>query len=354
MKKSRKLFVLSGSERDVNIVIEELSCRYKALISANFCTENDICAIFNINKSIVCAQENFSILPNKFLKDAICIKIINNWSINKNDLTQDFINIDAESIPCQFKMIADKYNCDLGDETEDVFALTGNKIIKNCNLCAPCSSSDNGKNINRVIYMNDNFFVMPTLGGFLKGDLLIIPKRHVFSIASLPKDFRSDFLKVLSDTKYILNLTYKVSDFLIWENGSNMHSKNIAKDSITHANVHIVPTSKVTAKIIKEKYNVPLSPISFDQLTNYSNASYLLLKSDDGWEICSDPRFYIPRQFVRQVLAERYNIPGDQWNWRIHPLIDSLNRTTDQITSALKANWSKLPNHIRENCRMFL
>ena len=71
MKKSRKLFVLSGPERDVNIVIEELSCRYKALISANFCTENDICAIFNINKSIVCAQENFSILPNKFLKDAI-------------------------------------------------------------------------------------------------------------------------------------------------------------------------------------------------------------------------------------------------------------------------------------------
>ena len=128
MKKSRKLFVLSGSERDVNIVIEELSCRYKALISANFCTEKDIRAVFNINKSIVCAQENFSKLPCTLLKDAIFIRIINNWSINKDNLDQNIINIDSESIPYQFKMIADKYNCDLGDETENVFALKGKKL----------------------------------------------------------------------------------------------------------------------------------------------------------------------------------------------------------------------------------
>lgn len=354
MKKTRKLFVLSGLEEDVNIVIEELSCKYTALIATSFCTDDDICAVFSINKSIVCSKENFSTLHNKLLEDAIYIKIINNWSLNKNDLKQNFINIDAESIPHQFKMIADKYNCDLGDEKEETFALKGDKIIKNCNLCAPCSFSNNDKTKARVIYMNDNFYVMPSLGGFIKGDLLIIPKRHVFSIASLSKDFRSDLLKVLSDIKYILNLTYGVSDFLIWENGSNIYNKNIAHDSITHANVHIVPTSRLTANTIKEKCNIPLVPISFDQLAKYSNTSYLLLYSDDGWVIFSDPRFYIPRQFVRQLLAEQYNIPDDQWNWRTNPLINNLNQTAYQITTALKANWSILPNHIRENCKMFL
>lgn len=352
MKKTRKLFVLFGADNDVNEALEALSCRYKALIAVNSVTESDINAIFSINKSIACSQESVSKLPCKLIKEAISIKVRNNWSImKKSEIDSNFINVDLESIPNQFKIIADKHNCDIGDETSNVFKLKGKNVTENCNFCNNFSS----KTENKIIYMNNNFFVMPALGGFLKGYLLIVPKIHVFSIANLTKELRSDFLKVLSDIKYILNLTYNTSDFLIWENGSNRYSKNIAHDSITHATIHILPTSTVNSSIIKEKYNVPLVPISFDQINNYSNTSYLLLKSyNEGWEICSNPLFYIPRQFIRQVLAERNYIPNDQWNWKVNPLVDSLTKTANDISTALQANWFKLPEHIKENTKNYL
>ena len=61
-----------------------------------------------------------------------------------------------------------------------------------------------------------------------------------------------------------------------------------------------------------------------------------------------DSNLYIPRQYVRQLLAEEYNIPGEGWNWRTHPYFEKMSMTDNQITSMLKENWDNLPQRIKD------
>ena len=99
----------------------------------------------------------------------------------------------------------------------------------------------------------------------------------------------------------------------------------------------------------------PFEELSFEQLPDYTKESYLLIqKSASSWIICQNPNLYIPRQYVRQLLADEYNIPGECWNWRIYGFEDKMHETDKQIMNTLKTNWDKLPERIKERTKMYL
>ena len=76
--------------------------------------------------------------------------------------------------------------------------------------------------------------------------------------------------------------------------------------------------------------------------------------SSSTWKICQNPNLYIPRQYVRQLLAEEYNIPGECWNWRTHPHFNKMDLTNIQIVSTLKENWNNLPQRIKDRTKNHL
>lgn len=90
-------------------------------------------------------------------------------------------------------------------------------------------------------------------------------------------------------------------------------------------------------------------------ISKYCSDSYLLIQdSQSVWKICQDSNLYIPRQYVRQLLAEEYHIPGECWNWRTHPYFDKMSLTDKQIISMLKENWDKLPQRIKNRVKNHL
>ena len=95
----------------------------------------------------------------------------------------------------------------------------GKKIVPVC-LFGTHDIFDKKINMSRIVYQSDNFFVIPTLGQFINGYLLIIPISHIMSNAELDSSLREEFLTVLDDITYILELTYHTSNFLVWENGT--------------------------------------------------------------------------------------------------------------------------------------
>lgn len=352
MQKTRNLFILKGRKSDVDKVLGSLQFKgLTELPSSVKLTVKDVLNEFNNNKSIVCSN-----LPQQFEGDAIEIDVINSSKniISKN---RNFINLLAGNISKQFQTIADVYKCDIGDHKSNSSGLNGIPTSKDCPYCIYLNNKhiDKSLDINHTIYKSSNFFVMPTVGEFIKGYLLIIPNEHIMSMAQLSSDLHQEFLDVLDDVITILKLTYPVNNFLVWENGTGNGGIGKAKSSIVHSHVHVAP-STLNPTTIQCISGFSLIKISYRDLSLYGNHSYLLVKgkNNDEWWINDNPDLYIPRQYVRQLIAEEYELIGDTWNWRTNPFINLIQSTSKDIQNTLIENWVSLPSRIKKNTKNYL
>lgn len=353
MQKTRNLFILKGKKSDVDLVLGNLQFKgLTELPSSNLVTMQDVLHEFNNNKSVVC----FS-LPKELETCAIEINVINTNDINFMK-DKNCINVFEGNLPRQFLSIADIYDCDIGDHKSNSSGVNGAPSSLDCPYCIYINNNHFDKilsNIRRTVYKSENFFVMPTIGAFIKGYLLIIPNKHVMSMAELSSDLLQEFLDVLDDVTAILKLTYHVKDILVWENGTGNGGIGKAKSSIVHSHVHVAP-SKLNAIKIKDLSGFPLTRISYQDLSLYGNHSYLLIEgtNNDEWWINDNPDLYIPRQYVRKLIAEEYELSGEIWNWRKNPYVNLILATCKDIQDALIRNWDLLPTRIKENTRDYL
>ena len=344
MKRTRNLFVLDGNFSNIKNIVGVLQFKGITILTPESCTKQTIWEVFKNNKSVLTYS---CTVPNYFKDIAIYIVIEDNTV--SNDANINHININSSDIIHDFQVIADKYNCDIGDHISNSSGLNGAPTVEDCVYCKNFSSRSP-----RIVYESSNFLVVPTVGEFITGYLLIIPKRHTMSLAEFTKSELLEFLQVLDDVCYILHLTYNTSDFLIFENGTGKSGKGKAKDSIVHAHVHVA-RSRLTVNKIKEISGFHFNNIKYDEIPQFTNHSYLLIRdSDDSWAISSNPNLYIPRQYIRQLLAEEHGIMGEQWNWRKYPFYELITKTMKEISTALDNNSVYLPRRIAERTKNYL
>lgn len=344
MKKTRNLFILVGSPTDLSIVLGTLN--FKGLISNDYgmpISAEQISEAFSKNKSVACAADDY---PGEIPQDAIIINVMRSTGAGCQ-INAPIILADLYDVATQFAKITDKLGFDIGDHKSNSSGLNGTPTIEDCVYCRYLAG-DVGIN-ERSLYRSKNFFVMPGVGQFTTGYVLIMPIEHIMSNAELKPVELKEFEDVLEDMEYILKLTYG-KNVLVWENGSGHSGIGKAKDSIVHSHVHLAP-SNLTTDVIAEVSGYPFTEILLEDLALYKEHSYLLVRTPDKthWYINNDPKLYIPRQYVRQLLAEEYNIPGDMWNWRTYPFVEKLHQTVADIQKALSDNWDDLPERIKEN-----
>lgn len=344
MKQPRNLFILVGTPTELSIVLGTLN--FKGLISNDYgmpITLDQISEAFAKNKSVACAANDY---PGEIPKEAIIINVVRSTGAIFR-LHAPIILVDLPDIANQFATLVDKLGYDIGDHKSNSSGINGTPTIKDCVYCRYLAG-DVGIN-ERTIYRSKNFFVIPATGQFVRGYLLIMPIAHIMSNAELDAEALTEFKEVLSDVEEILRLTYG-KDVLVWENGSGHSGIGKAKDSIVHSHVHVAPSSLTTDNIANVS-GYPFTEIRLEDLRLYNQNSYLLVRTPDKehWIINDDPALYIPRQYVRQILAEEYGVRGDMWNWRTYPFLDNLHQTVVDIQTCLSANKEKLSARIREN-----
>lgn len=333
MKRTRNLFLLVGSKPNVSKVLAEL--KFKGMVSFPYGVEISDTFVNNVykdNKSIVCAVEDYS--GKEFLENAIVLS------------ATDLVN--APNIAKAFEKIVNAENCDIGDHRSNSSGLNGTPTVADCAYCRYLAGfpADN----ERTVYKSDNFFVIPTVGQFIHGALLVIPFEHIMSIGELSHSLLDEFQVVLDDVEYLLKLTYHCPKVLVWENGSGNCGIGKAKDSIVHAHVHMYP-SQYTSESIQDVSGFPFDTISLTELSQYQEHSYLLMRTPDysKWKINNNPSLYIPRQYVRQLVAEEHGVPGEGWNWRTHPFSEKMYETVEQIKATIEENMNILPERIKRN-----
>lgn len=347
MKKTRKCFVIEGNRVHVSYVLSQL--QFKGLITApcGIPTDtNDMENVFRYNKSYVFASEDFQ---GELPKDAIRIWISDGFTkdvpadINKENVIAAYLT----NIADQFNAIAHNNGVDIGDHISNSSGLDGHANFH----CFCCDHRDGKRSDNEpVLYRSENFFVFPGSGQFALGYLQICPTKHVMSLGELTPEILEEFEGVLADVEYLLKLTFKCDSTIVWENGSGGGGIGKAKDSIVHSHVHIIP-SDLTSEDVKKISGFEFDTVKVADLPKYKEYSYLLVRTpdDEHWIINNDPKLYIPRQYIRQIVAEEYNIPGELWNWRNYPFHEKMRQTTMLMARAIKNNWDNLPPRIKSN-----
>lgn len=169
----------------------------------------------------------------------------------------------------------------------------------------------------RILWDTKHYYVVPSVGSFVKGYLLIISKEHQYNMGTYDK---LDELNELIMTCKKTILTLYNSKSIVFEHGSTQNSETSGA-SICHAHMHVVPTAYDLEREIQKTANlIPLESI-FD-LTDYSANSYVFYQNTYSENYMVDIQ-NPPSQYLRQILAKKLGL-SEFWNWRRYPFYDNI------------------------------
>lgn len=196
--------------------------------------------------------------------------------------------------------------------------------------CPFCNEYKNKINelikFNRIILETKSFIVIPTVGGFLKNYLLIVPKKHINCFGELSLCQFKELNQIILWQKKI-NKKYFNMKTSMFEHGT-LNPNNESGKSIIHAHLHVFPNNISLIPEI-DKYDFGINKI--DNIENLKIVSrkynsYLYYNDIDNKDYIITHQG-VPSQFLRKVLAKVLNI--DTWNWREYPLINEIKNTTN-------------------------
>ena len=192
-----------------------------------------------------------------------------------------------------------------------------------------------------VLYENDNFFVIPTLGCLVKNYILIVSKRHEYSMCSLNEYEKKDLNDLTN--KFRMLLKEKHGFFpIVFEHGAsrldmNRNAWNRSACCVLHAHIHLVPL-KLNCQV-EMCSTLELSEISgFEELQVLGkDKHYLSFLDNSGKTFFRDASgTVLPTQIIRQWIAK--DIETASWDWRQHPFEENIIATIDELKYLIKNN----------------
>ncbi len=175
----------------------------------------------------------------------------------------------------------------------------------------------NGKNI---IYKSNNFVVVPSFGALNETHILIIPLRHLYSLAEIGDNEKNE-IEIIKNT--IRNYIKKKSnnETIFFEHGSGCKG-NYHGACLTHAHLHVIATKyELIDKM--EKLNLKrISNEEFYEKDGTKDYGYLFYEDING-------NFYIntkdvfPSQIMRQYITKNLT-NKNEWDWRVYNKIEDI------------------------------
>jgi ATP adenylyltransferase len=171
----------------------------------------------------------------------------------------------------------------------------------------------------RTLWEGNDWLLLPTIGPLTPGHLMLVPRRHYFSILRCPAEVLAEFNAIFENCASRLQLLYQ-KEVLVFEHGMTEGQKNCGA-CIEHAHLHIAPgPSSFISAATSEFLGWVYRPALIDLIPLIGDSPYMLVgrvkpQSLFGVRQCRD---HVPSQFLRRVFAETLDEPVE-WDWRKHP-----------------------------------
>lgn len=206
-----------------------------------------------------------------------------------------------------------------------------------CGFCAEIHGVDRENNLlrthitpqtgleSRVILETEHFQVIPTLGGFVEGYVMVVSRNHYDCVGKVPAADLPELKALLEEVKGRIRRCYGTGT-VCFEHGS-VSCTNRFGGCINHAHVHIVPCG---ASLLEDIRCFGLDCQSIDDLEalrayGADGTPYLYFEDVDQrkYLITGDA---VISQFFRKLLADHHGVP-ERWDWRTDLFMDNIEKT---------------------------
>ena len=218
---------------------------------------------------------------------------------------------------------------------------TSELIDETCGFCAEIYGISSDNNLlehyitpktglaSRVITRTEHFQVIPTLGAFIEGYVMVVSLEHYDCVGKIPSAYFPELKRLLQEIKDKVRQCYGM-DTVCFEHGS-VSCTNRFGGCINHAHIHIVPCEE---SLISQFADYQMEYIKLDvidelKLFGETGNPYLYFQDTDGQQYAITSDFVIS-QFFRQLLARSHGV-SDQWDWRSNLNLENVAKTYEKM-----------------------
>jgi len=194
-------------------------------------------------------------------------------------------------------------------------------FMQECVFC----NIDNSKVENTIIEETDNFYVIPCVGSLVDGYLLIVSKRHIFSMSQLTTKEQKEYINLLNQYRKKFKIIYNKYP-IIFEHGSSDSKTNKSANSVFHAHTHVVNHEFIDEdSIIKD---TSFKKCNFNSIYP-QNTNYIFYISNNNQEYVSYT-FEPISQLMRIYIAKDLNLL-QKYDWRKEKFENNIIKTISRF-----------------------
>ncbi len=158
---------------------------------------------------------------------------------------------------------------------------------------------------------------VPSIGAFVEGWLLVIPRRHMVALSDLMEWEREEFRALMVETEKLIDGKY--GHTVMFEHGPAAAGRN-AGCGVDHAHLHIMPITIALHETVRTDgggRDLQWRPATLPWDADAEHAAgldYFFVREADGtaW-VASTPS--APSQLLRRAIAKYIGAPV--WDWKV-------------------------------------
>ena len=199
-----------------------------------------------------------------------------------------------------------------------------------CRFCEIFNTERPLKTIDTPLMKNRNYIAIVSLGAFIEGWVLIIPREHIYSMKNRYCD--NDFYQIVNNMLIKLKKVYK-KECIIFEHGANHMGSKVACGT-NHAHIHILPYNQSLLECMKkdgkqwiECESDKIADIVQDNEYWFYSENVKQAENLKGFlHIIKKPE----SQYFRKLLANREGIIG-QYNYKEFSFLNIAENTYEKL-----------------------
>jgi inosine/xanthosine triphosphate pyrophosphatase family protein len=179
----------------------------------------------------------------------------------------------------------------------------------------------------RVVHLSTSFVLLPPLGQFIEGGLLLLSRNHIKSMAHLEDHQISELEDLMSEVTMTLRGAYGLNP-VFFEHGPGC-GRGKSTCCVDHAHLNVFPVEVDLMPLLSQFPGRQIGSLSELKSLRDSDDDYIFVQHGDGKRTVHFSRDF-PSQFIRREITRQLGFPC-RWNWREYIGLDELRATYSRL-----------------------